>query len=262
MNTNHSLRNLIPLLFTALLLVFTPASNADTSPQAMPRTAAELERDEIYMLLAYATVRKDWQTNETRPRRGHNIGSVLVDPAGGIVFWARNCNAITDNGSQHGEVRLIRNYLNNAATSYLKGYTVYTSLEPCAMCSGMMVLTQVTRTVYGQTDPDYGDALQRLKFDSSKLPGGYKPYPRPVISDVSESRFRKALDDAYAEYMAGGGRGITTWLRSDEAKKIYDEAYEAFMGYRVKFAENQSVLDQARVYLDDQVSDTYHPLPQ
>ena len=130
------------------------------------------------------------------------------------------------------------------------------------MCSGMMVLTQVTRTVYGQTDPDYGDALQRLKFDSSSLPGGYKPYPRPVISDASQSRYRKKLDRAYADYMAGGGRGITTWLRGDDAKKIYDEAYEAFTSYQVRFPENQSVLDQARVYLDDQVTSDYNPLPQ
>lgn len=253
----------IPALLAALLIAFAPLADVRAEAAAVaPATSVQAERDVIYTLLAYAVVRKDWQTDQTEPQRGHNIGSVLVDPNGQVVFWARNANKITANGSQHGEVRLIRNYLEQAKTDYLKGYTIYTTLEPCAMCSGMMVLTQVSRTVYGQTDPDYGNALQRLALDSSALPGGFKPYPRPVQSDASESPVRIALDNAYAKYMEGGGRGITTWLRSNDAKAIYDMAYRSFVDYRVGHLENQPILDKARAYLREVVTDHYMPLPQ
>ena len=66
----------------------------------------QAERDEIYMLTAYAVVLNDWQVSGQK-KRGHNIGSILVDPDGKIVNWARNCNAILSNGTQHGEVRLM-----------------------------------------------------------------------------------------------------------------------------------------------------------
>ena len=102
------------------------------------------ERDEIFSLLAYSVVFKNWQTTTDHPR-GHNIGAVLVSGDNEIVNWARNCNAITGNGTQHGEVRLMIGYLNQARSYSLRGHTVYTSLEPCAQCSGMMIQQSIER---------------------------------------------------------------------------------------------------------------------
>lgn len=259
---------IVGLLSTALpgcaeLQVQTPQEAAVQSARqtAQQISPEQRERDEIYMLLAYAVVLKNWQTNETQPQRGHNIGSVLVDPDGKVVFWARNSNHITGNGTQHGEVRLIRNRLAQTRSYNLKDHTVYTSLEPCAMCSGMMVLTNVARTVYGQTDPGFGKALERLALDSRKLPDGYGPYPRKVNSEASSSSFRKRLDAGYAEYQAGGGGSITKWLRSPAAKAIYEDALRSFKTYRVRFAANRSVLDRLLAYYKT-VPDHYVELNQ
>jgi tRNA(Arg) A34 adenosine deaminase TadA len=262
MTTHRALRALIPALLSLLLLACGPAAHNHRPEAEAASTPAQLERDEIYMLLAYAVVRKDWQSGAGAPPRGHNIGSVLVDPDGEVVFWARNANKVTGNASQHGEVRLIRNYLAEHEPSYLKGYTVYTTLEPCAMCSGMMVLTQVERAVYGQTDPAYGKALERLALDSHGLPDGFRPYPRPVRSERSDNPIRRALDRNYGDYLLGGGRGITRWLRSERAKAIYDKAFERFMEYEVDHPENRAVLEQARRYYREVVADRYVELPQ
>lgn len=43
-----------------------------------------LERDEIYTLLAYAVVLKDWQTSESDPKRGHNSETPREVAAGGF----------------------------------------------------------------------------------------------------------------------------------------------------------------------------------
>jgi len=87
------------------------------------------ELDEIYSLLAYSVVLKDWQTGGEK-QRGHNIGSVLVNPEGKVVFWARNCNHITGNGTQHGEIRLMLGYLDNLFQHTIQAYTQRKKRKP------------------------------------------------------------------------------------------------------------------------------------
>ncbi len=218
------------------------------------------ERDTIYSLLAYAVVFKDWQTKDTDPARGHNIGSVLVNPGGDVVFWARNCNKITGNGTQHGEVRLMHGYLAKVKTYNLKNFIVYTTLEPCAMCSGMMALQSIGRTVYGQTDPDFGKAIERLQLDSKKLPNGYKPYPRTenLVSEPAQNEFRARIDAAYKKYQDQGGKSLTGWLLSDEAKALYKQAVDAFNRFKVEHQENQQIYQKAKDFLKT-VPDHYVP---
>jgi len=228
-------------------------------PSAMPAydpTPAQIERDEIFTLLAYAVVRKDWQTKRGPSSRGYNIGSVLVDSEDNIVCWARNSVGVTGNKTQHGEVRIMTNYLGNVPATSLPGYKLYTTLEPCAMCSGMMTLQSVALTVYGQTDPGFGDALERLELDSTSC-GGYRPYPRAVISVPSTTNARKTLDEEYAKVTRGG---ITKWLASQTAKGIYDDAYQDFISYDVKYRENGPILEAAHAFLDA-VPDSYTAIP-
>lgn len=228
-----------------------------TKVQACTNTACQQERDEIYTLLAFSIVLKDWQTEAeygTDSERGHNIGSVLVDKSGNVVFWARNCNAITDDASQHGEVRLIRSFLaTNRPAKYLDGYSIYTTLEPCAMCSGMMALTRVTRAVYGQTDPSYGRAIERLALDSTKLKDpnngsfiGFKPYPRLFQSDLAPTTVTTQLDSAFH---SANQSDITKWLRSDDARAIYERANTQLISYTPTNSENQSAISAARQLL-------------
>lgn len=214
------------------------------------------ERDEIYSLLAYATVLKDWQTGG-QDQRGHNIGSILVDPNGKVVDWAVNCNHITKNGTQHGEVRLMLGYLSKVKTYNLKGHTVYTTLEPCAQCAGMMILQNVQRTVYGQTDPTFGNAMERLQLDSSKF-HGFIPYPRPVTSEKSKSAICAELDDAYAK--APGTSGITGFLLSSKARAIYEKARQQLLAFKPRHTENDAVQRDAVEFLNQQVSDHYRPI--
>ncbi len=227
----------------------------DTLSTATAESEAE-ERDEIFSLLAYAVVLKDWQTKDTATPRGHNIGAVLVDGQNRIVNWGRNCNKITGNGTQHGEVRLMTGYLNKKRSYNLKTHTVYTSLEPCAQCSGMMIQQSIERTVYGQTDPAFGKAMERLDYDS--LPAGYGPYPRPVISDLSTSPIAAAIDAAYANTKVGGG--LTQWLLSEEAHELYEVAQERLLSYPLRFEDNAPVLQAAQQYLEHEVSSEYTPI--
>ena len=234
------------LALVLLILLVSCAPQIQVAP-FVPTTAVvsqeiQNERDEIYMLTAYAVVLNDWQIAGPN-KRGHNIGSILVDPDGRIVNWARNCNAILSNGTQHGEVRLMLGYLNRVGGYSLKNHTIYTSLEPCAQCSGMMVLTSIKRTVYGQTDPGFGKALERLSLDSKKWnEDGFTPYPRAVISEKSKTRYCELLDIEYAKI----GGSITKFLLTDTSKNIYESAAKALQNYEVKYPENKVILKHAQ----------------
>jgi len=219
-----------------------PLSLDTVSPQ-------QQELDSFYTLMAYAVVYKDWQQSADKLQsRGYNIGSVLVDSNNQVVNWGRNSVNTTMNESKHGEVMLMQSYLDNAKSFSLKGFTIYTTLEPCAMCSGMMKLTEVHRTVYGQTDPSYGKALERLQLNSSSCGGGYTPYPRTVISDKSPDPVSIEIDSAYAQHSQDH---ITSFLATPDAEKLFKQASERFSNYlKAKFIKNQGIIDKAHIYLD------------
>jgi len=90
----------------------TEYSTCSPTPTPYSPDPVQTEKDNIFSLLAYSVVLKGWQWQHEQPGvRGYNIGSVLVNSNNEIVCWARNAVDITENESQHGEVRLITNYL-------------------------------------------------------------------------------------------------------------------------------------------------------
>ncbi|MFE8598202.1 nucleoside deaminase [Archangium violaceum] len=219
-------------------------------PPPYQPTPEQNEKDQIYSLVAYAVVYRNWQEASVGVGvRGYNIGSVLVDPSGRLVCWARNAVGVTGNKTQHGEVRLMTNYLHNTTGGALGGgYTVYTTLEPCAMCSGMMTLMSVKSTVYGQADPDFGKALERLSFNSTAI-HGFCSYPRGVTSGEVIHAIAERLDQGYARYMQTHPPVITDFLASPEARQIFADAEQQLLTFKVQFPSNQPVLDSALAFL-------------
>jgi len=218
----------------------------------MENDSIQTELDKIYSLLAYSLVLKDWQTDSIprNARRGYNIGTILVNRNKEVVHRGLNCINSTKNITQHGEVRAITSYLDSVKSFNLEGFTLYTTLEPCAMCSGMATMANIERVVYGQKDVYFSGALDRL-FLNSKAFGGFKPYPRNVISDPAPTKFREDLDFAFKHYLEiEDEKYIAKFLSSEIANNIYKNAANQFINYKVNFAENQVKYDQAKKFLE------------
>jgi cytosine/creatinine deaminase len=93
---------------------------------------------------------------ETGMREGGiPIGSVLV--AGGRII-GRGHNRRVQKGSAvlHGEMDALENAGRQSADVY-RGATIYTTLSPCAMCSGAILLYGIPRVVIGENRTFMGE---------------------------------------------------------------------------------------------------------
>lgn len=211
------------------------------------------EVDEIFSLLAYSIVYKYWDPID-RGGRGYNVGCILVDSNNIVLDYGVNHVSELDNATQHGEVRLITNYLNKEGIYALNDHSIYSTLEPCAMCGGMMTMVSIVKTVNGQPDYFFSKALERLSFDSQSI-GGYSPYPRTVQSVDTPSKFGNKLDIAYKNYIASGNKPIITkFLTTNIAESIYQQANQEFLSFKPTFVKNKKVYEGALNF--------YQQLPQ
>jgi tRNA(adenine34) deaminase len=85
------------------------------------------------------------------------IGAVLARD-GDVVSAAGNERELRHDPTAHAEVLVLRAASEALGTWRLEGCTLYVTLEPCAMCSGAVVLARIDRLVYGSADPKAGFA--------------------------------------------------------------------------------------------------------
>lgn len=230
--------------------------------------AAKDQRDDMYALLALAIVNEDWQfsqpeaaTNQNLkilPRRGHNVGGVLVDDKGQLVWWDRNSNGFECSGTNHGETRMMISYLKYSRRNTLNCHTIYTSLEPCAMCSGVMTLQNIGRTIYVQKDHGFGAAVERLQLPHRGVGAGREfacGYPRTPISRQGLKRGAALeLDRALHAYAASNPNGdVTAFLQTPPAHAVYQKAENELLTIR-PLPGNEKAYQDVVKFISDQRS--------
>lgn len=69
-------------------------------------------------------------------RSDRSVACVLAGRSGEILAWANNTNR--DNRTLHAEVNLLQSWWEHARSPIPADATLYTTLEPCRMCLGMI----------------------------------------------------------------------------------------------------------------------------
>src|SRR5437899_9080480 len=87
---------------------------------------------------------------------GIPIGSVVVHN-GQILGRGRNRRVQRGSVVLHGEMDALENAGRQSARIY-RGCTIYTTLSPCAMCSGAILLYGIPRVVVGENRTFRGEA--------------------------------------------------------------------------------------------------------
>ena len=104
---------------------------------------------EKYMRLALIEAKKAAAAGEIP------VGAVVVC-GNTVLAAARNDREVTHSPLGHAEVRAIEMACQARGDWRLDNCTLYVTLEPCPMCSGVILNARVGQVVYGAADPQYG----------------------------------------------------------------------------------------------------------
>lgn len=83
------------------------------------------------------------------------IGAVIVH-SGRIIGRGHNLTEQLTDVTAHAEMQAFTAAANYTGGKYLKDCTLYVTIEPCVMCAGASYWTQISRIVYGASDPKRG----------------------------------------------------------------------------------------------------------
>ena len=82
----------------------------------------------------------------------HPFGAILVDRNRNVLIETENGYMPAHDGTAHAERLLATQACTTLSPDILKGATLYSSAEPCAMCAGAIYWAGIGRLVYGLSE--------------------------------------------------------------------------------------------------------------
>jgi tRNA(adenine34) deaminase len=107
------------------------------------------KEDEYFMKLALQQAQNAFLADEVP------VGAVLV-AGGDVIARAHNYVELLNDATAHAEMQIITAGADSIGGKYLTECTLYVTLEPCVMCAGALYWSQISRVVYGASDPKRG----------------------------------------------------------------------------------------------------------
>jgi tRNA(adenine34) deaminase len=96
------------------------------------------------------------------------FGAVIVRD-GSVIARGRNLGRTTDDPTAHGEMVAIRRCVADHGAAALRGSTLYTSGEPCAMCMGAILWCHVGRLVFAASVAQLAIKIDQIMISSAEL---------------------------------------------------------------------------------------------
>ena len=125
--------------------------------------------DEYFMKQALLEAQKAFDEGEVP------VGAVIV-ANDQVIARAHNLTEMLNDVTAHAEMQAITAAANFLGGKYLKGCTLYVTLEPCTMCGGALYWSQLDKIVFGAADEKRG---------AGRHPGIYHPKTK-LVSGVLE----------------------------------------------------------------------------
>ena len=115
------------------------------------------------------------------------VGAIIVDHSGKIIAKAHNMVEFRNNPTCHAEKLVIEKALKITGHRFLQDCDLWVTLEPCAMCAGMIKQTRIKRLYYGAEDKKGGavDNGPRV-FSSNQVKSSIEIYSG-ISSKISEN---------------------------------------------------------------------------
>src|SRR5437764_3476931 len=110
---------------------------------------AQIEEHERWMREALRAAKEASERDEVP------IGTCIIS-AGELIAVAGNRTRTDCDPTAHAEIVSLREASQKAGNYRLANATVYSTIEPCAMCAGALIQARVKLLVYGATDEKAG----------------------------------------------------------------------------------------------------------
>ena len=83
------------------------------------------------------------------------VGCVIVKD-NNIIYSSYNIKEIDGIATSHAEILAINDACKKLRTWHLDNCTLYTTIEPCMMCTGAIIQSRIGRVVYGAGNDSFG----------------------------------------------------------------------------------------------------------
>ncbi len=124
---------------------------------------SRLDEERLLQLAAYTA--RSFQTQRPVP-----FGCAIYSTATGkLLLRARNAVSAQFDPSAHAELRAIRLAARRLRSISLRGYTLYTTCEPCPMCMSAALWVGVDRVVYGATIAECNRHCRQIQIPAREV---------------------------------------------------------------------------------------------
>jgi tRNA(Arg) A34 adenosine deaminase TadA len=141
--------------------------------------AAALDAERIRALVA-------WTARTLGTERPVPFGAEIVNSkTGERLMRAHNAVDKEHDPSSHAEVRTVRLACKKLKTFSLKGYTMYSTCEPCPMCMANALWAELDRVVYGATIADANLYCRQIQIPATEV-SARSDMPCAVVGPVEQ----------------------------------------------------------------------------
>ena len=153
--------------------------------------------DAYFMKLALAEAARAFEKGEVP------VGALVV-ANDRIIARGHNLTEQLTDVTAHAEMQAITAAAHHLGGKYLHDCTLYVTLEPCLMCAGALYWSQISKVVYGASDPKRGGLSAFAKKnadDPSKDSAHASPlHPKTqLIGGVMATEATQLLEDFFAK---------------------------------------------------------------
>ena len=122
---------------------------------------------------------------------------------GEIVYTNENQIYTRNDPTFHAEAGLIRRFTEETGITDLREYTLYSSCEPCFMCSGAMIWVKLGRLVYGAGNDDLEAILGNEGCNCSKMVFDNSFWQPQVTAGVLREQAAEMLSAYFTKHQKG-----------------------------------------------------------
>lgn len=120
-----------------------------------------------------------------------------------IVFENENQIYTKNDPTFHGEAGLLREFISKTGITDLRDYTLYSSCEPCFMCSGAMVWAKLGRLVYAASNVDLESLFGKKGCNCSRTVFENSSWKPQITSGVLRDEAFAVLSEYFLSHKKG-----------------------------------------------------------